>query len=501
MEATTPTAITSLNDDTTTQEYVQEVPLESQTCLVDGEEVAETVVTLDENDADVHAIMAQKLPKYVIIQSNDSNKYLRLYTQNSVETALRFYGDYSFDLETRFEVIPATKGTGLVHIRSLQNNKYWFWEGNENGFVTATAPIFLKSDDNRILSLLHVRTGYYVVSNPIQSGLLTLSRIKNYDLCTFLDWESIVVLPDLIRIKGVKSGNHLKAFEDGFMDFNRQADNSSVFDYEVSPSRNGGIRLKSTSFGKYWMDMDYSDWVLLKQDSSTVHDTKTVFFPTIVDGNRIIMRSLQSNYFCNMHSADNKENCLATLNNYPDDWSYMVIEEPVISRKIENVRYHLNDARIYNKKSVALISDDSSNKTPNPLTSELNLKTTVTNTTNWSTSVFLTVGVKMSITVGIPDIGSGEIEISGAVTKSSEWGETVTESLEVGSVKTITVPSMARLKASLMATRVSYDIPFSYTQRDVLKNGGTKVTEKNDGLFTGQNGYGYRYDVIPLPLE
>lgn len=344
MEATTPTTITSLND---------------------GGEVGK-IVTLNENDADVHAIMAQTLPKYVIIETNyNNNRYLHLRTENpAVADALRFDGDYSYDLDTRFEVVPATKGTGLVHIRSLQNYKYWVnLDETKNNFVTATAVkpeenqadkqctlfqhVFLKADSNRILRLRHVSTGAYVaffLGTGNSYGLLCLSHYHDaagtYNVCTFLDWDSIAVLPDLIRIKGVKSGNHLKAFEDGYMDYNNKADNSSLFDFEVSPSRGGGIRLKSARFGKYWMDMDRSDWVLLMQDTSTdFHDLRTVFFPTIVGGNRIIIRSLQSNCYCNMHSADNKENCLATLNTYPDDWSYMEIEELVISRKIENVRY------------------------------------------------------------------------------------------------------------------------------------------------------------------
>ncbi|KAI3865106.1 hypothetical protein MKX03_011437, partial [Papaver bracteatum] len=75
------------------------------------------------------------------------------------------------------------------------------------------------------------------------------------DVCIFIDWESVVMLPDVIRIKG-DNGNHLRAYADGFMDFQSKADNSSMYDYEVSPTRDGGIRLKNTHFGTYWMDMD-----------------------------------------------------------------------------------------------------------------------------------------------------------------------------------------------------------------------------------------------------
>ncbi|KAI3969329.1 hypothetical protein MKW92_018937, partial [Papaver armeniacum] len=71
------------------------------------------------------------------------------------------------------------------------------------------------------------------------------------DLFTILDWQSIVVLPNLIRIKG-DNGKHLKAYGDGFMDYNFDVANSPDFEYEVFPSRDGGICLKSIQYGKCW---------------------------------------------------------------------------------------------------------------------------------------------------------------------------------------------------------------------------------------------------------
>ncbi|KAI3949660.1 hypothetical protein MKW92_025831 [Papaver armeniacum] len=130
------------------------------------------------------------------------------------------------------------------------------------------------------------------------------------------------------------------------------------------------------------------------------------------------MRCLKNGLFCKRLSADDKNNCLATINKYPDEYSTMEIEEPVISRKINNVRYRLIDARRYDEKTVALVTDDSSNRTRHPLTSELNLRTTVSNTTNWSNSVGLTVGVEMTFTVGLPVIEETEFKISTEVTGS-----------------------------------------------------------------------------------
>ncbi|KAI3845689.1 hypothetical protein MKX03_006669 [Papaver bracteatum] len=119
-----------------------------------------------------------------------------------------------------------------------------------------------------------------------------------------------------------------------------------------------------------------------------------------------MLRSLKNGLLCKRYTDAGKQDCLATLYNYPDVCSYMDIEEAFTSRKIENVKYHLTDARLYNEKTLALITDDSSNRTKHPQTSQVNLKTTGSNTTNWSTSVSLKVGVKVTGTLGVPLIST-----------------------------------------------------------------------------------------------
>ncbi|KAI3955702.1 hypothetical protein MKW98_006062 [Papaver atlanticum] len=384
-------------------------------------------------------------------------------------------------------------------------------ENHSDIHCTLFQPVFVYSNSNRVARLRHVNTGNFVRKNNSNSGthdvfgcLTLLPKLQTdnetVDVCTFIDWESVVVLPDLIRIKG-DGGHHLKASGgDGYMDYWNKPDNSTKFDYEVSPSRNGGVRLKSVYYGTYWTDMDDSIWVLLKRVSSpTVHDINTVFFPAILGGNRIIMRSLKTNKYCKLYTDHKITSCLATHLIYPDEYSNMDIEEPIISKKINNVIYHLNDARIYNDKTSALITDDSSNGTCLPQTSQMNFKTIVSNTTSWSTSRSFKVGI--TGTFGLPFIKSGSLDISGEFNKSWNEGDTHTESTEVGSVWTVTVPPTSRVKTSLMATRCSYDIPFSYTQDVILKNGTTRVTKKNDGLITGQIGYGYKLEAVQLPLD
>ncbi|KAI3880867.1 hypothetical protein MKW92_026826, partial [Papaver armeniacum] len=208
MEATAPTTVSSFDDTSTIQE--------GEVGVVFSLKVGNAVVDVNE---------ANTLPKYVILQSNQNDRYLHHYPEDPVlPNALRYTGDYSFHLDTRFEVVPATTGNGHVHIRSLQNNKYWAKIAGPNRFVSAMAdkpeedqsnefctlfePVFVDS-----IRLRHVSTGYYAryLQYPGTSydGYLYLSDTNNDDddVCYFINWEDVVVLPDLIRIKD-DNGNH-----------------------------------------------------------------------------------------------------------------------------------------------------------------------------------------------------------------------------------------------------------------------------------------------------
>ncbi|KAI3864802.1 hypothetical protein MKX03_035014, partial [Papaver bracteatum] len=216
-EPATPTTITV--DDTTTQEYAEEIPVDNRIPPVDEGEVG-VVTTLDENDEDVHATMASTLPTTVIIQSNHNNRYLRFDGENpGVPNALRFDGDYNFGLETRYQLVRSTTATGLFHIRSLSNNKYWENLGGPNRWIIARSPepeedqssvrctlfrpVFPVSNSNHVLRLRHVNTGFYVRffngNNHFRGALTLLPKQQPTDKTdefTFLDWKLVAVLPD-----------------------------------------------------------------------------------------------------------------------------------------------------------------------------------------------------------------------------------------------------------------------------------------------------------------
>lgn len=62
-----------------------------------------------------------------------------------------------------------------------------------------------------------------------------------------------------------------------------------------------------------------------------------------------------------------------------------------------------------------------------------------------------------------------------------KWGETKESEQRISSTYKVPIPPMTKVMVRIMATRGTCDVPFSYTQRDLLYNGETIVTEKDDG--------------------
>ncbi|KAI9112662.1 hypothetical protein K1719_016328 [Acacia pycnantha] len=59
----------------------------------------------------------------------------------------------------------------------------------------------------------------------------------------------------------------------------------------------------------------------------------------------------------------------------------------------------------------------------------------------------------------------------------------------------VTVPPMTMVTVSLLTTRGSCDVPFSYTQRDTLTNGQQVTYNMDDGIYTGINSFNFKYET------
>lgn len=75
------------------------------------------------------------------------------------------------------------------------------------------------------------------------------------------------------------------------------------------------------------------------------------------------------------------------------------------------------------------------------------------------------------------------------------WGETKEVEEERSFTYKVLIPPKTKVTVRLMATRGTCDVPFYYTQREVLYTGETVVTQVDDGVYTGVNNYSYYTEV------
>ncbi|KAI3936580.1 hypothetical protein MKW92_032418 [Papaver armeniacum] len=485
---------------------------------VDGGGVG-VVIPLNENRK-VHAIMVETLPRYVILQSEYNNKYLRSVKGNSqVPLALKFGGEYSFDLDTRFELEKGEDkdAVGLFNIRCMYNNKYLATVGEFNNWITAVAaqpvedqtkwsctlfqPVFVTTGDNTILRFRHMATGNFASLRTNVSTLVDCLKADRdgYDRFLVINWESVVMFPNRIALKG-DNGNYLVTGTDVSLGFSIARLRGTDTEFEVTPSRNGGIRIKSISNNTFWSGKN-SSWVLADGFDETSHKTENVFLPVKYAENMVAFRCLKDNLYCKRLTAYGKKDCLGRVNKYIDESSLLIIEDPVVSRKIENVVFRLLDAKMSRGKPILFINREVTNNSLTAMTVEMDLRFSDTRSSTWNTSQSMKLGAATTITSGVPEVVEGTVEISVEFSSSYVWGQTVEREVQMGSVYTFEVPSKSVLKASMIGTQGTAGIPFSYTQTDNLSDGTTVVYRKDDGWYVSSNSFieSFRIERSAIP--
>ncbi|RZC64261.1 hypothetical protein C5167_007951 [Papaver somniferum] len=482
---------------------------------VDGGGVG-VAVPLSENSG-IHAIMAEALPRYVILQSDYNDKYLRSVEGNSqVPLALKFGGEYSFDRDTRFELEKGKNkdAAGLFNIRCMYNNKYLSTVSATNNWITAVAadpeedqtkwsctlfqPVFVTAGDNTMVRFRHMATGNFAC---LQAGASTLvdclkADRDGYDKFLVINWESVVMFPNRMVLKG-DNGNYLLTGTDEYLGFSIGRLRGTDTEFEVTPSRNGGIRIKSLSSNMFWSNKN-SLWVFANGSESsdkTTHKTENVFLPVKYAENVVALRGLVDNLYCKRLTAYDKVDCLGRVNKYADEYSRLVIADPVLSRKIDNVVFRIPAANTTKGKPVVLINKRVENNTLSAMTVAIDLRISDVHSSTWNASLSLSLGVKTTMTSGVPEVAEASIEFSVEFTSSYEWGETVEREVQMGSVYTVEVPSKSIVTASLIAVQGTAGIPFSYTQTDILSDGTEKIYEKDDGWFVGANAFNETFKV------
>ncbi|XP_008245434.1 PREDICTED: uncharacterized protein LOC103343555 [Prunus mume] len=428
------------------------------------------------------------LPRFVVVTSNTNGKYLRYIDEdikNDVQAGyLKFSGQEAGSQYAKFEVEMAKSSgnEGLVHIKCCYNNKYWVTHrtSSSNYLIAAVAdepvedksqysctlfePVYINDDflvgddesTNHILVLRfrHTGRGEYLRihqdnSRPGLSGGLYIGEkypnLEKFDVFTVTDWESLfMMLPKHVAFKG-HNGNLLGTRLN-----------------EVFASADGGL---SNSSGKLWR-LTKGNWICL----DAVNSTSIKRFP--------VTEKIKSDD----SEAYNRE-----------------VKELGVSKEIHNVTFRLGDAMIYNKKVVEIVMGEAVNLTEETQTVELKLSYKKTRSGSLKSSVFK-LGVQSSIDGEVPvmaDNGKIEVDEFAESVERRKTGTATTFTCNVNEVAVykVVLTAMAMVKVRLLATRASYDVPFSYSEHETLADGNIITNDMDDGVYCGTNTFNFKFET------
>ncbi|KAJ0980944.1 hypothetical protein J5N97_009199 [Dioscorea zingiberensis] len=466
------------------------------------------------------------LPRFIVLSSNDRNDYMGYISGKEGHGYLAFVETQVVSPYAKFEVERADED-GLVHIRSCQNNKYWVRTKNvsitgntaEQYWITSTAekpendqskesctlfkPFTVDAAMNTF-RIMHVQSGCYLCLWPLDKPVFSRCVLANYkvfddqklDIFKTIDWNSLVILPKYLAFRG-DNGQYLCLRQiEGYpyLQFSTDDIGDPTAAFENVTTQDGTLRIKSSYNNQIWRRSP--NWIWADSSDDTSNNNKdTLFRPVKVDDQTIGLINLGNNYFCKRLTTEGKTSCLNAATPSVVNEAKLKVEEPVLTRSIDNVKYDLENSRVYDETVLVVARNSATNNTQQDANLDVKLSYTDTRTSTWKTMFSLKLGMKATMDFNLPLIFEGKIEMSGEVQSGVEWGSTTTTTTVLEVVHKIVVPPMTKVTVDLIATNGKCDVPFTFTQRDTLYNGTTVTTEVQGGTYTGSNYYNIAFQT------
>ncbi|TYH81830.1 hypothetical protein ES332_D02G013300v1 [Gossypium tomentosum] len=479
----------------------------------------------DDNSCDLFTVIDWELlankpfasPRFIVLKSHQNNKYLGFDHEKGdyKDGYLKFSETRVASPYAKFEVEIAQRGgiDGLVHIRSSQNNKYLV---SDETRITATAKkpeedrsknsctlfkLISVDDAANEVQILHVQSRKYLWVKRETSNLLTSEHLEE-NMFTIIDWESLVFLPRHVAFKG-NNGQYLclRQIEGHpYLQFQSGDIGDAGVTMEVFMNNDGSIRIKPACSNKFWRRS--LNWIWADSDDTTSNIKDTLFRPFKVNDQTIALRNLGNNNFCKSLSKEGKTNCLnANVSSITKDVQLRV-EVPVLERKIYNIKYDLDNCRIYDESKLVIAINSASNYTQKSESLDLKLSYTDTHIRTWKANVSLKVGAKATMNFEqYPKIIKGRIELSGEIQTGFEWEDTKTVTSVIDVLYKVVLPPMTKVTVNLTAINGTCDVPFTYMQKDSLYNGNIVISEVQGGTYTGSNYYSLNFQTAEESLS
>ncbi|KAG5547074.1 hypothetical protein RHGRI_012939 [Rhododendron griersonianum] len=280
---------------------------------------------------------------------------------------LQFSGEEILSPYSKFEIERAKNDNGFVDIRCCYNNKYWVAKSSSDPCIIAGADEPNENQSQWSCTLFE----------PIQQGecfqfdgegrsvgptsFKPTVRFRHVQLGRYLTSATIPGLPSApynaclsaqsTSTRGQRpSARWIEGHQ--YLQFASSDNGDLTVGNEVFITKNGIVRIKNNHFRKFWRRNP--NWIWADSDDTTTGNLDTLFFPVKVGDDVITLRNLGNNNFCKRLTTEGKTSCLNAVVTTISRETRLVVEELVFSRKIDNVKFRLLDARIYNQNIITM---------------------------------------------------------------------------------------------------------------------------------------------------
>ncbi|XP_047958324.1 uncharacterized protein LOC125203862 isoform X2 [Salvia hispanica] len=455
-------------------------------------------------------MMGVMLPDCIAIQETYDTS--RCYLYYNEKERLVYAGEQSvFSTLVKIEVERATRNPNYVHLRFSNFNRYWSKRENSNVVVaeskqpvedikdpscTLFQPVQAPGREAGLFSLNHVPTGQRVsVAFRTWDVYVRENPPDCVSILTYVDWSTLVKLPARVAFKG-DNGRGISKDGNNYMQFSSNDPNDWSSGHKVYLMPNGYVRITSDHWrGQFWRRSP--SWIWADSDQSSINNRDTLFWPVKVDDNNTIaLRNAGNNQYCSRLSSRWKRDMLTAGAQNITKEARLVVQELVSKRNICNVRYQMQDARIYDELPYVAGTSIVTNTGRQEATMAVQVTYQDQKSYTFSRSFSLTAGVEATIKAGVPFIAEGAIKVSFNINAALQWAETTTTTTSVMASNSVPVPARSTATIQYVGTKGTCDVPYSYTQQDKSSaNGSVSYTEQADGIYKGTSCYNFRFVI------
>jgi hypothetical protein len=207
------------------------------------------------------------------------------------------------------------------------------------------------------------------------------------------------------------------------------------------------------------------------------------------------------------HNVPNDSSCYAIMQNdgnlcvYDKGgklwWQANAANRVVDVQEIAKIDYNVAAAQVTHSSPTELFRQKVENTTDVAQTSTIQGSGSVSETSGWSDSLAVKVGVSTTFDAQIPFVGGGKVQVSVDVTNTYTWNGSTTTTKTWGFNTPVSVPPHTTSVVLVAATISKLTVPYTVTGTVILANGRKLPNRRINGVYTGTNSHDLTVTFIP----